>query len=166
MDERSAPEFDALYRAHRARVRTLASARVAADEVDDVVAIAFATAWRRRADLPRTRPELERWLLWTTELAARNVRRARRRRRALDQHLGDQPEPPPSAEPDEPWLSPELERALERLAPEDRALIVATVLEGRPTAEVARSLGLTPDAARTRLSRARARLRAVVRRHR
>ena len=52
-----------------------------------------------------------------------------------------------------------VEAFLARLDPEDSALLRAVELEGRAQVEVARELGLAPSGARSRVQRARARLR-------
>jgi RNA polymerase sigma-70 factor (ECF subfamily) len=66
--------------------------------------------------------------------------------------------------PDEALLRAEtkvaLEAALEDLTPLQRAVFELKEAEGRPTAEVAEILGLTPGAVRVHLHRARLRLRA------
>jgi len=52
-----------------------------------------------------------------------------------------------------------IESFLARLSPEDALILRAVDLEGRPQVEVARELGLSPSGARSRVQRARARLR-------
>lgn len=52
-----------------------------------------------------------------------------------------------------------IEAFLERLEPDDADLLRAVELEGRAQADVARELGLSPSGARSRVQRARARLR-------
>lgn len=49
---------------------------------------------------------------------------------------------------------------LQRLAPDDRAVLYLVHVEGRPFADAAAALGCTEEAARARASRARRRLRA------
>jgi DNA-directed RNA polymerase specialized sigma24 family protein len=55
-----------------------------------------------------------------------------------------------------------VQAALSRLGELDREVLTLTVWEGLPPREVAAVLRLSPDVVRTRLSRARARLRALV----
>ena len=52
-----------------------------------------------------------------------------------------------------------IEAFLHRLAPEDAAILRAVDLEGRAQVDVARELGLAPSSARSRVQRARSRLR-------
>jgi RNA polymerase sigma-70 factor (ECF subfamily) len=58
-----------------------------------------------------------------------------------------------------------LERALGELTPLQRAVFELKETEGRPTAEVAEILGLSPGAVRVHLHRARLKLRARLTRH-
>jgi len=53
----------------------------------------------------------------------------------------------------------DLGTALDRLSPEMRAVVQATVLDGLTTREAARLLGIPPNTAKTRLHRAKAHLR-------
>jgi RNA polymerase sigma-70 factor (ECF subfamily) len=54
-----------------------------------------------------------------------------------------------------------LRAALARLKPEDAACLLLDIIQGFTTAEIAQILGIAPDAARKRLSRAMERLRAA-----
>jgi RNA polymerase sigma-70 factor (ECF subfamily) len=55
-----------------------------------------------------------------------------------------------------------LEAFLDRLEPDDAAILRAVDLHGRPQVDVARELGLSPSGARSRVQRARARLRRAL----
>ena len=56
----------------------------------------------------------------------------------------------------------DLAAALNRLSPELRAVLQATVLDGLTTSEAARLLGIPPGTVKTRLMRARAQLREAI----
>lgn len=112
--------------------------------------------------------EGERLEAWVGAIAAHALsdhgrRRARRTRSLADEHPTREPAAP-SACADEQL---ELERAvagwteafLERLEPEDAAILRSVELEGRSQAELARELRLAPSSARSRVQRARLRLR-------
>jgi RNA polymerase sigma-70 factor (ECF subfamily) len=161
-----ADELEAMFRSHRDRVWRYVERRVPTDVVDDVVATTFATAWRRIDDVPTTEPERTAWLIRTAHLVTLNARRARWRTTELAARLGQELDTGTAAM--DPHLSHELEpylvEALEQLSSEDRYLLVAAVWEGTTAAELAVALGCSPGAARTRLSRARARLRVLIRR--
>jgi RNA polymerase sigma-70 factor (ECF subfamily) len=53
-----------------------------------------------------------------------------------------------------------LHRAIAKLSSDDAALLVLTAVEGWTTARAADAIGIRPDAARTRLTRIRRRVRA------
>ena len=65
-----------------------------------------------------------------------------------------------TAEPDAPDTSTEVFDALRRLGEDDRELLRLTAWEGLSGKELAVALGLSEQAARKRLSRARSRLAA------
>jgi len=126
-------------------------------DAEDATAVAFFELWRRRSDVRLVDGSPLPWLLATTTNALRNLRRSSARYRKLLDAL-----PRAALEPtiDEKSVESESIRAL--LAPlsrVDRQLISLTVLEGYSSNEAASALGLSPGATRTRLSRARSRLR-------
>lgn len=69
--------FTSMYRSQYPMVRAYAAALTSSLEVDDVVAEAFAVAWRRRRELPDQ--WLRGWLLGTVRNVVRNGHRRRRR---------------------------------------------------------------------------------------
>ncbi|HZD04367.1 MAG TPA: sigma-70 family RNA polymerase sigma factor [Longimicrobiales bacterium] len=89
-----------------------------------------------------------------------------REERALERLASSDPEPRRAPEPLISLVSRERARAvrdaLERLSPDDRALLRALYFEDREPSEVARCLGVTPGALRVRKHRALKRLEAVL----
>lgn len=151
--------FALAYEEHYWAVARYVARRVevsAAADVHDAVAEVFTTAWRRRDALPE--PVLP-WLYGVARRVLSNESRGRRRRRSLLQRLGAQPAPAP---PDESMpgaeRSPALE-ALRRLPPGDQEVLALVGWEGLAGESLAVALGCSPAAARTRLHRARRRLR-------
>ena len=147
-------EFRRLFAEHHRHVLAYALRRT--DEradAEDVVAGAFAVAWRRFEDAPAE--ELR--LAWLYAIAARvlaNQRRSRRRLSALRSRL--QALPPPG-----PPERVELEgvvAALRELRPEDQEILRLAAWEGLNSAELAVTLGCSENAAAIRLHRARKRL--------
>ena len=69
----------------------------------------------------------------------------------------------PAAEPfeDQVLEGALLQAALARLQPSDAASLMLSIVQGFSTAEIAQILGIAPDAARKRLSRAMERLRVA-----
>lgn len=146
--------FAVLWDRHRDRVfgHALRLTRVRAD-AEDATAIVFLEAWRKQSHIRDIDGSVLPWLLVTTTNVCRNLQRAGRRyRAALDglPHVTDRREPT--------GANLDLQTALRALPAVDQQLLVLT-LEGYSTAEAARAVGLSPGAARTRLTRARQRLR-------
>lgn len=124
-------------------------------DVEDVVAVTFMEAWRRRDTVRFVDGSLLPWLLVTATNAARNVSRASRRHRALLDRLP----PGPTALWADDALGDDLaSTALSSLRLSDQQLITLCDLYGYGSAEAASVLGIAPTAIRSRLSRARARL--------
>jgi RNA polymerase sigma-70 factor (ECF subfamily) len=117
----------------------------------------FHVVWNRRHQLPAP-DEVRPWLFGILRNVVRNEERSDRRTVRLRAKLATVA---PVDEPDA-GIDPALEAALRALAPIDRELLVATAIEGFRPAEIAADLGLTPEAARTRLSRARADVRRAL----
>jgi RNA polymerase sigma-70 factor (ECF subfamily) len=127
------------------------------DLVDDALQDTFLEVWRR-PDRYAGRGEVAAWL-WG--IAVRRLIDGLRRRKTL---FVERPrrEVEPSAE-EQVLLNVEhgdLGGALERLAPELRAVVQATVLDGLTTREAGKLLGIPAGTVKTRMMRARAQLRA------
>jgi RNA polymerase sigma-70 factor (ECF subfamily) len=126
------------------------------DLVDDALQDTFVEVWRRPHRF-EGRGEVAAWL-WG--IAIRRLIDGLRRRKAP---FRDRPHPEvePSAE-EQVLLNVEygdLGGALERLAPELRAVVQATVLDGLTTREAGQLLGIPAGTVKTRMMRARAQLR-------
>lgn len=146
--------FGELWDRHRDRVfgQALRLTAVRAD-AEDATAIVFLEAWRKRASVRVIDGSILPWLLVTTTNVCRNLHRASRRYRVALQHL------PPDIDPREPTGADlDLQAALRSLSPTDQQLFSLT-LEGYSTSEAAEAVGISPGAARTRMTRARERLR-------
>lgn len=91
---------------------------------------------------------------WARRIAAREAVRVARRSRTD----GDQP-PEELAAPGRPMLGLEIRDQLERLEPEQRAILVLRDLEGLSEREAAALLEVAPGTVKSRLHRARARFR-------
>ena len=121
--------------------------------------MAFLELWRRRGDARVVDGSLLPWLLVVTTNTVRNVGRARRRHRAV---LARLPEPEVSRDPADVvgGRSDAATRlaALARLTPTDQHLITLVAFDDVSLGDAAIALGL---AAKTRLSRARARMEAT-----
>ena len=116
-------------------------------ECDDVIAEVFLVAWRRWGQVPADPMP---WLLATARRTLANHWRSRNRDLA-----GSDPANVAVERAD-------LLRALAGLDPDDREILLLAGWDGLDSAGVATVLGITPVAARARLSRARRRLAARI----
>lgn len=136
------------------------------EDAYDVVAETFATAWRRRADLPAEDDEVRPWLFgiarWCLANAARSTNRASRLGERLADSLADVAVPDPSTLHEHRTESRLVREALEQLSTEDRELVTLIAWEGLTPAQAATALGLSAGTARVRLHRARTRLRMAL----
>lgn len=159
-------QFEDVYAANYEVVRGLAARRGRARDVEDLVAAVFLIAWRRSGQLPRDPAMQTVWFIRTTVFELRNHDRSRRRQTALgakllvpDRNGGGEVEPSAEDVAVGRRIEPVVEAALAGLNAADREILTLTAWEGLTTDELAAVLGCSPSAARTRLSRARSRLR-------
>jgi RNA polymerase sigma factor (sigma-70 family) len=130
------------------------------NDVEDVVAVTFMEAWRRRDAVRFVDGSMLPWLLVTATNSARNMSRAARRHRALLDRL------PPETSPDrfvDDREDGRAQLALRSLPVPDQQLITLCDLYGYSAMEAAIVLGISGTAVRSRLSRARSRLTLAVR---
>lgn len=155
--------FRSLYAAHFRDLLGFALRRTTRPEdAADAVADTFLVAWRRSADVPPG-SEARLWLYGTCRRVLANVERGNVRRDRLGARLrdtlGDQAQPDPAAYVPEALV---VRDAMERLSDSDRELLRLSSWEGLQPHEIAVVMGLPPRTVRTRLSRARARLRELL----
>lgn len=156
--------FGVLFDRHHSRVRLHAGRLVEdAADVDDVAAAAFLELWRRRRQVRIVDDSVLPWLLVVTTNVTRNLARSRRRYRRF---LGALPPPRAALDAaDEAFATDvtgadvRVRRALRSLSDVDARLIALIALADLSVADAAEATGLTVSAAKSRLHRARARLR-------
>lgn len=162
-----AAAFNQVFRLHRDAVFGYARRLTASvADADDVTAGVFLELWRRRDAVRLVEGSARAWLLVTCGHIAANQRRGLRRWQGLlaslpREEAGDETDPAVIAAgrvDAQRGMNP-LGAALRRLPPVDVGLLLLTVFDGCTVAEAAAVLGLTDATARSRLSRARARLR-------
>lgn len=126
---------------------------VAAD-ADDVVAIAFLEAWRRRTAARFVDGSILPWLLVIATNSSRNLSRSARRYQALLTKLptGEHGRNHADDTDDEAHAS------LAKLSLADQQVITLCVLDGYSEREAAEAIGVAPGTVKSRLSRAKARL--------
>ena len=145
-------EFEQLYGDTVRDVLAYVRRRTSGD-VDDLVAEAYAVAWRRRDDLPA--PMLRRaWLFGVARTLLLADGRQQQRDKELMSDLASQPGPP-AGPAGVDRAAAVMADALERLAPNDREVLRLVAWESLTPAELAVALGVRPGTARVRLHRAR-----------
>ncbi len=158
--------FDRAVGEHRNRVHSHAFWLLRdGEEARDVAQEAFVRLWRHRSDVPDAAARA--WLLRTTHRLCLD----RLRRRSAWQ------EAPESPAADPPWVDPApgperhaaaailgavLERALGRLTPRDRAIVLLRDVEEVPYEEIAETLRLPLGTVKAALHRSRERLRGAL----
>ncbi|GAA2175309.1 RNA polymerase sigma factor [Agrococcus versicolor] len=133
-------------------------------DTEDVVSATFAEAWRKRARVRIVDDSILPWLLVTATNCSRNASRGRRRLDRLIAHIPRGGDAPDAADvvgdrqaADDAKVA--VSRALRALPPADASLIALVMLEEVPLADAARALGMGYGAAKTRIHRARGRMR-------
>ena len=156
--------YEQVYERHRDRVfgqaARLLRSRI---EAEDVTALVFLEAWRRRADVRVVEGSVLPWLLVTTNNVVRNVARAARRHRAAMDRIASLA--PVRADAEEAFedvdSGPErsaVRHALAQLRPPDRDVLVLCVVSELSMEAAAAALGVPVGTVKYRLSRAKRRL--------
>lgn len=138
-------------------LRRYLARRTDQDTAQDVLAETLMVLWRRLDDVPTDDPLP--WCYAVTRNCLANATRAARRQRHLVKRLTSVT----SRECVEPMLDDaDLYDALGHLSEHDRELVRLWAWEQLAPQEIALVLGVTPNAARIRLHRARAKLRELL----
>jgi RNA polymerase sigma factor (sigma-70 family) len=134
---------------------------------EEVVSVTFLEAWRRRSRIDPGGEPLRPWLLGIAVNVSRNLARASRRHQAALSRLPPPPLIPDFSEElagrldDEARLR-EVGEALGALRREEREVIALCVWSELDYATAARALGVPVGTVRSRLSRARSKLRKLL----
>ncbi len=152
--------FETLYRSSRddvyAYVSTLLRDRAAAE---DVTALAFERAYRRRRTFDRRRGEERAWLFGIARNAALDELRRRRRVAALVTEPEDESAQAATDEADVALRRTAVRNALAALSAREREIIALKFHAGLSNAELARVLGVSASNAGTMLHRTMQKLR-------
>ncbi|MER7044024.1 RNA polymerase sigma factor [Streptomyces jumonjinensis] len=151
-----------LYDRHAGWLHARLTRRCADPEtVREVLQDTFVTVWRSARS--HRGGEAGGWL-WV--IAARRLVDAQRARARADRPLREEPAPDPAPSAEERVLAGleygEVGAALDRISPELREVLRATVIDGLTTREAARLLGIPEGTVKTRALRARRELRAAL----
>ncbi|WP_320536623.1 sigma-70 family RNA polymerase sigma factor [Pseudarthrobacter sp. IC2-21] len=130
---------------------------------EEVTAVVFYEAWRRRANVRMVNDSILPWLLVTTNNILRNHVRQQRRYRYFLSRL-----PPPTdaadiaddiAEADEfTFKTSALRKAFTQLKPQERDVLTLCIIEGLSSKEAGAALGIADGTVKSRLHRAKSRL--------
>ncbi len=157
-DGEAEARFNRLYAEHGRDVLAYALRRSPGPEdAADVVAETFLVAWRRVGEVPPG-TEARLWLYGTARRVLANQQRGERRRARLSERLRVDLSRAISIEPS-PRSEATLMRALGRLDRSDREVLLLAGWEELEPAQIASVLGISGVSARSRLHRARRRLR-------
>lgn len=157
--------FAKLYREEGRAILEYALRRVEErEDAADVVAETFLVAWRRLGEVPLG-DDARLWLYGVARLTLANLHRSERRRTRLGQRLAETLRVELSIQEAPTNEAVEVLRAVGELGTEDRELILLVSWEGLSPSEAGRVLGITPLAARSRLHRARRKLRRLMEEH-
>ncbi len=154
--------FGRLYRDQGRAILAYALRRVGSPEdAADVVAETFLVAWRRLDEVPID-AGARLWLYAVTRRVIANLHRAERRRTRLGQRLAESMRVELATQPAPAGEAAEVLRAMDGLGEDDRELLLLVSWEELSPGEAAKVLGVSSLAARSRLHRARRRLRALL----
>ena len=147
--------FAALVEEHQSRVYNLALRMTGnPEDAAEAAAEAVCRAYEKFPQL-RDRKKFQPWILKITRNEAYALCRHRSRMVPLEHLMEDAAVPGPN-------LDDTLWRAVERLPQEQREAVVLFYYEDLPTEAISRVTGVSPGAVRTRLSRAREKLRRML----
>lgn len=153
--------FEQLFDDNARAVLGYAIRRVGPDEAADVLSEVMLVAWRRRDDLP-VESEARFWLLGVARNVISNRDRSNVRRERLGERLRAELASATADIADDVGTRIAVRDGLLALPEADREILMLTAWEGLEPSEAATVLGIHAAAARTRLHRARTRLRAAL----
>ncbi len=150
--------FARLVAAHHAELVRICHA-VSRDRglAEEAAQAAWSIAWRKLSTVQQP-DRLRPWLVTVAVNEARKLLKARGRRDRIEV-IGVPTERSGGVDPATGVASLDLQAALERLDPDDRALLALRYMAGFDAAELAPAIGLSPSGTRTRLERLLKRLR-------
>jgi len=157
--------FGVVYDRYRRLVFRKAYARVRdVHDAEDVVAMVFLEAWRKRSDVRFVDGSLRAWLLVVTVNVTLNRERTNRRHRRLLSKLPASEHAPDASTAvhdmiDQEQSASEIRRAMAKLTPAEQRVVELCLIEELPLSAAAAALDLPVGTVKSRLHRARQRLR-------
>jgi RNA polymerase sigma-70 factor (ECF subfamily) len=157
MDSGPGARFEAVYRAAYGQITAYAARRCdSPQDAADVVAETFAIAWRRMEEVPPGE-EATLWLYGVARKVLANHRRGEVRRQARSVELDAEMAELYADSPDSGVELMAIAQVFRALRDDDRELLSLVAWEGLGREEIATALGLSRNAVRIRLHRARRR---------
>jgi RNA polymerase sigma factor (sigma-70 family) len=154
--------FGRLYRDQGRAILAYALRRVEnREDAADVLAETFLVAWRRLDEVPID-AGARLWLFAVAHRVIANLHRSERRRTRLGARLSESLRTELATQPAAAGEAAEVLRAMGGLGDDDRELLLLVSWEELSPGEAAKVLGISSLAARSRLHRARRRLRSLV----
>jgi RNA polymerase sigma factor (sigma-70 family) len=154
--------FGRLYRDQGRAILAYALRRVEdPEDAADVVAETFLVAWRRLDEVP-VDAGARLWLFAVARRVIANLHRAGRRRTRLGERLAESLRTELATRPGPRGEAAEVLRAMGGLGDDDRELLLLVSWEELSPGQAAKVLGISSLAARSRLHRARRRLRTLL----
>lgn len=154
--------YGRLYRDQGRAILAYALRRVeGAEDAADVVAETFLVAWRRLDEVP-VGDGGRLWLYAVARRVIANLHRAERRRTRLGERLTESMRIELATQPAPAGEGAEVLRTMAELGDDDRELLLLVSWEELSPGEAAKVLGISSLAARSRLHRARRRLRTLL----
>ncbi|MFL5893663.1 MAG: RNA polymerase sigma factor [Thermoleophilaceae bacterium] len=160
----TAQGFEELYRDTFPRVYAyVASLLRDRSGAEDVTALAFERAYRKRSGFSSRRGSPEGWLFGIARNAALDELRRRKRRATLESEPADVWSAGPDEQTERAFEREEVRRAMALLDPRDRDLVALKFAAELSNAEIARVLRISESNVGTRLHRAVEKLRSACR---
>ncbi len=160
-----ADTFDAVFEAHFRSIHRFLSRRVGSALADDLAAETFAAAYRGRASFDPARGAVRSWLFGIATNLLRAHWRQEQHLLALEARLStarDRPAPDASEVVFSSLIAPRLAAALGMLTGDQREVLLLHAWAELSNEEIASALNVPAGTIRSRLSRARADLRAAL----
>ena len=159
--------FAELFRRHAPRIQRYVTRRLGVDAADDIVAETFLLAFRGRAAYDQTREDALPWLYGIATNLAGQHRRGEARQYRITQRAVAEPEVPDHADRVAAGVTAQamralLDAALAALPAGDRDVLLLIAWEQLTYQEVSRALAIPAGTVRSRLHRARAKVRQVL----